>query len=93
MSFLKHILSKMKIFFIFVKKFRDSFQKLKKKLKPRVKFPKTQGKNPKSSKKLKLSEALASAYLQIACYKKKPVLGTRLCLPNNKQKQFRYVHT
>ena len=54
----------MKIFFIFVKKFRDSFQKLKKKLKPRVKFPKTQ------EKKLKLSEALASASLQIACYKK-----------------------
>ena len=41
----------MKIFFIFVKKFRDSFQKLKKKLKPRVKFPKTQGKNPKLKQK------------------------------------------
>ena len=43
----------MKIFFIFVKKFRDSFQKLKKKLKPRVKFPKTQGKNPKLKQETK----------------------------------------
>ena len=60
----------MKIFFIFVKKFRDSFQKLKKKLKPRVNFPKTQGKNPKLKQKRKLSEALASASLQITCYKK-----------------------
>ena len=41
----------MKIFFIFVKKFRDSFQKLKKELKWRVKFPKTQGKNPKLKQK------------------------------------------
>ena len=41
----------MKIFLIFVNKFRDSFQKLKKKLKPWVKFPKTQGKPPKLKQK------------------------------------------
>ena len=64
----------MKIFLIFVNKFRDSFQKLKKELKWWVKFPKTQGKTLNSSKKLKLSEALALAPLQMACYEKKPGL-------------------
>ena len=74
MSFFKTYIVKNEDFLYLSKKFRDSFQKLKKKLKPRVKFPKTQGKNLNSSKKLKLSEALASAYLQIACYKKKPAV-------------------
>ena len=41
----------MKIFFIFVNIFRNCFQKLKKKLKQRIKFPKTQGKNPKLKEK------------------------------------------
>ena len=43
----------MKIFLIFVNKFRNSFQKLKKKIRRLVKFPKTQGKNPKLKQKTK----------------------------------------
>ena len=43
----------MRIFFIFVNKLRDSFQKLKKELKWWVKFPKTQGKNPKLKQETK----------------------------------------
>ena len=39
--FINKILSKIKIFLIFVNTFGNSFQKLKKKLKQRVKFPKT----------------------------------------------------
>ena len=51
MQFLKHILSEMKRFLIFVNKFRNSLQKLKKKLKRGVNFSKTQGKNPKLKQK------------------------------------------
>ena len=51
MPFLKQKLSKMKIFVIFLNKFRNCFQKLKKNKKPWVKFPRTQGKNPKLKQK------------------------------------------
>ena len=51
-------------------KIEGIFQKLKWKLKPRAKFPKTQG------EKLELSEALASSFPQIVCSKKTCPIGS-----------------